>query len=330
MSSALCQHFASTRCFAAKKLDFPQETGYMSGVGDGWHSASIVQALCQELAMPTVCITNQKGGCGKTMTAINLGAGLARQDQRVLLVDLDPQGPVAAGLGAALPADLLPIAPAIQDRVLDRIVVPTPTPGLWVIPSDASLDAQALYKKPPTTLRRAVRALAQPFDFVLLDTPPNLDLVTLNAMMAADWLILPCDVDKESVLSLRRTLEVVFEYVEDRDDVVLEDFYRVLVTMVDPRSRVMNRWFDTQLAPLAPVLFTTRIHRADAFKKARTQGQSIFDYVHTRRARSKESHRAAAEYTCLTEEVIAHATRRAHHPHPVPAAPTAKRGGKGA
>ena len=276
--------------------------------------------------MPTICITNQKGGCGKTMTAINLGAGLARQGQRVLLVDLDPQGPIAGGLGASPPEDLLPIALAIQDRSLDRIVVPTPTAGLWVIPCDTSLDAQALYKKPPTT----IRTLEQPFDFVVLDTPPNLDLVTLNAIMAADWLILPCDVDKESLLSLRRTIEVVFEYVEDRDDVVLEDFYRVLMTMVDPRSRVMNRWFDTQMAPLAPVLFQTQIHRADAFKKARTEGLSIFDYVTTRRMRSKESQRAAEEYTRLTEEVIAHATRRAQHAHHVSRPAPAKRGGKGA
>ena len=278
--------------------------------------------------MPTICITNQKGGCGKTMTAINLGAGLARQDRRVLLVDLDPQGPVAAGLGAPLPEDLLPLAPAILDRLLDRIVIPTPTAGLWVIPSDTSIDAQAFYKKPPTTIRRALHALEQPFDFIVLDTPPNLDLVTLNAIMAADWLMLPCDVDKESLLSLRRTIEVVFEYVEDREDVVLEDFYRVLVTMVDPRSRVMNRWFETQIAPLAAVLFQTRIHRADAFKKARTEGLSIYDYVTTRRIHSKESQRAAEEYTRLTEEVIAHATRRAQHAYHVSRTAPTKRSGK--
>jgi len=118
------------------------------------------------------------------------------------------------------------------------------------------------------------------------------------------WIRNPC-------FSLRRTLEVVLEYVEDRRDVVLEDFYRVVMTMVDPRSRVMNRWFDTQMAPLVPVLFQTRIHRAEAFKKARTEGLSIFDYVTIRRMRSKESQRAAEEYTRLTEEVIAHATRRA-------------------
>jgi cellulose biosynthesis protein BcsQ len=116
--------------------------------------------------------------------------------------------------------------------------------------------------------------------------------------------------------------------VEDREDVVLEDFYRVLVTMVDPRSRVMNRWFETQIAPLAAVLFQTRIHRADAFKKARTEGLSIFDYVATRRLQAKESHRATEEYTRLTEEVIAHATRRAEHPHHVSHTAPAKRRGK--
>src|SRR5262249_32370015 len=109
-------------------------------------------ALCGQsriLGMPTICITNQKGGCGKTMTAINLGAGLARQDQRVLLVDLDPQGPLAAGLGGTLPEDLLPLAPAILDRLLDRIVVPTPTAGLGGSPGGTRVGWQGVFPKTP-------------------------------------------------------------------------------------------------------------------------------------------------------------------------------------
>ena len=73
-------------------------------------------------------------------------------------------------------------APAILDRLLDRIVIPTPTAGLWVIPSDTSIDAQAFYKKPPTTIRRALHALEQPFDFIVLDTPPNLDRSIYNSL----------------------------------------------------------------------------------------------------------------------------------------------------
>ncbi len=97
--------------------------------------------------MPTICITNQKGGCGKTMTAINLGAGLARQDQRVLLVDLIHKGRWRRGSGALPPRNCCR-SPRPFGALLDRIVVSTPTAGLWVIPSDTSLDAQAFYKKP--------------------------------------------------------------------------------------------------------------------------------------------------------------------------------------
>lgn len=270
--------------------------------------------------MQTICVTNQKGGCGKTVTALNLGAGLARTGRRVLIVDLDPQAPIAPGLGATFSDEdeqsLLPIAHAIKERKLSGIIVPTSTEGLFVAPGDTSLDAQTLQRKPHSTLRRALRAITEPFDFILLDTPPNLDLVTLNAIMAADWLILPCDVDKESLMSLKRTLEVVFEYVEDRDDVEdVELFYRVLVTIYDQREKVMNRWFEKQMGTQNDILFHTRIHRASAFKKARTGGMSIFDYVG--HGRSVEERRAIEDFENLSEEVIAHAKRRTEHRHPV-------------
>jgi chromosome partitioning protein len=272
--------------------------------------------------MQTICVTNQKGGCGKTVTALNLGAGLARRGHQVLIVDLDPQAPIAPGLGATLCDDggqeLLPIADAIKERKLGSIIVPTSTERLFVAPGDTSLDAQALQRKPHSTLRRALAAVTQPFDFILLDTPPNLDLVTLNAIMAADWLILPCDVDKESLMSLKRTLEVVFEYVEDREDIEdVESFYRVLVTIYDQREKVMNRWFEKQMGTQAAALFATRIHRASAFKKARTGGMSIFEYVGQGPGRSGEERRAIEDFEKLSEEVIAHAKRRVERRHPV-------------
>ena len=240
----------------------------------------------------------------------------------MLIVDLDPQAPIAPGLGATLCDDggqeLLPIADAIKERKLGSIIVPTSTERLFVAPGDTSLDAQALQRKPHSTLRRALAAVTQPFDFILLDTPPNLDLVTLNAIMAADWLILPCDVDKESLMSLKRTLEVVFEYVEDREDIEdVESFYRVLVTIYDQREKVMNRWFEKQMGTQAAALFATRIHRASAFKKARTGGMSIFEYVGQGPGRSGEERRAIEDFEKLSEEVIAHAKRRVERRHPV-------------
>jgi chromosome partitioning protein len=270
--------------------------------------------------MQIICVTNQKGGCGKTVTTLNLGAALARKGSSVLIVDLDPQAPIAPGLGAMSSDhngyELLPIANAIKERKLDSIIIATSTERLFVAPGDNSLDAQALQRKPHSTLRRALKALTQPFDFILLDTPPNLDLVTLNGIMAADWLILPCDVDKESLMSLKRTLEVVFEYVEDRDDVEeVESFYRALVTIYDQREKVMNRWFDKQMGTQDTIMFNTRIHRASAFKKARTGGMSIFDYVG--HGRTDEERRAIEDFEKLSEEVSAHAKRRIEHRHPV-------------
>jgi chromosome partitioning protein len=261
--------------------------------------------------MPTVCITNQKGGCGKTVTATNLAAGLARQGNRVLLVDLDPQAPLASGLGVRLPEDMLPIAEAVKKRRLAEIALETPTANLFVVPGDVSLDHQALANEPlrDTILARALAPVRDSFDYVLLDTPPHLDLVTLNAIMAADWLILPCDADKESLLSLKRTLEVAFEYIQHRPEVEPATFYKALVTIYDDRDKTMNGWFEEQLRRLGNPPFATRIHRATAFKKARAYGMSIFDYTE-RHSGYAGGRRGVADFEALTQEVVSYEAER--------------------
>src|SRR5271156_4205412 len=90
--------------------------------------------------MAIITITNQKGGCGKTVTAANLACGLARKGNKVLLMDLDPQAPLAPGLGVKPPDDLLPIAEAIKSKRVGGVVQPTPTANLFVAPGDVSLD----------------------------------------------------------------------------------------------------------------------------------------------------------------------------------------------
>jgi chromosome partitioning protein len=262
-------------------------------------------------AMPTITITNQKGGCGKTVTATNLAAGLARQGSRVLLVDLDPQAPIASGLGVQAPKDMLPIAEAIKKKRLSEIVLETPTANLSIVPGDVSLDHQALANEPlrDTILTRALAPLQGQFDYVLLDTPPHLDLVTLNAIMASDWLILPCDADKEALLSLKRTLEVAFEYIQHRPEVIPGTFYKVLITIYDDRDKTMNGWFEEQLRRLGNPPFTTKIHRATAFKKARAYGMSIFDYTE-KHSGYAGGRRGMADFENLTQEVISYETER--------------------
>jgi chromosome partitioning protein len=259
--------------------------------------------------MSIITITNQKGGCGKTVTAINLASGLARNGSKTLLIDLDPQAPLAPGLSVRPPADLLPIAEAIKKRRVGEIALPTPTANLFVAPGDVSLDHQALANEPlrDTILQRALAPVKAGFDYILIDTPPHLDLVTLNAIMAADWLILPCDADKESLQSLKRTLQVAFTYVEHRPEIDPSTFYKVLVTIFDDRDKVMNTWFETELSKLTNPPFVTKIHRATAFKKARAYGMSIFDYGEKN---PKAGERGGSDFQSLTEEVIAYDAQR--------------------
>src|SRR5512135_2429001 len=256
--------------------------------------------------MPVLCVTNQKGGCGKTVTATNLAAGLARRGKRTLIVDLDPQAPVAPSLGVQSPAELVPLLEALtrKGRAGERVLASS-TPNLFVLPGDATLDHEALVRVPlpDTVLQRALQPLRGQFEFLVLDTPPLLDFVTFNAIMAADGLIVPCDADKESLQSLRRTIEVAFTYVEHRPEIDPARFYRVLLTIVDDRETVINGWLEGELRGLGASVFETAIHRATAFKKARGYGLSIFAYSE-RHHGSGGAQRGAADFEQLTEEVM--------------------------
>jgi chromosome partitioning protein len=254
----------------------------------------------------TIAITQQKGGVAKTTTAIHLAAGLARAGHRTLIIDLDPQGPIAPGLGVAPPADLIPLADAVAARVLAEVILPAPTANLFVAPGDPGLDPAAFARLPhrATALRLALSDLRADYDAVVIDTPPSLDLVTLNAVMAADRAILPCDADAESVKSLERTFRAVRTYLQHRPEVDPAGFCRVVVTQVDPRRRVLNDWLDAQLAPLGDAVFLTRVHKSEAFPKARANGETVFDYA--ARHPAGTATRAAGELTGLTEEVMAH------------------------
>jgi chromosome partitioning protein len=258
--------------------------------------------------MPVICVTNQKGGCGKTVTAANLAAGLARKGKRTLIIDLDPQAPIGPNLGVHPSTEMVSLVEAItkKGRAGER-VLESPVPSLSVMPGDATLDHEALAKipLPDTVLQRALRPLRERFEFIVLDTPPHLDFVTFNAIMAADWLLVPCDADKESLQSLRRTIEVAFAYIEHRPEVDPANFYRVLMTIVDEREKVINGWLEEELRRLGTPTFATKIHRATAFKKARGHGLSIFDYDERHRG-SEGSRRGVAEFEQLTEEVISY------------------------
>lgn len=259
-----------------------------------------------------VAVTNQKGGCGKTTTAVNLAAGLVPlcAPGKVLVVDLDPQGSVANSLNLDLALTLLPIATALKQKKLHDIVQPTSVPGLDVVPGDASLDVPALQNEPRRDfiVQRALGQVRTRYDWIILDTPPNLEIVTCNALVAADFLVIPCDVDRETLGGLRHTIEIAGVYLEDRPEIDLTAFCRILVSMYDYRDQVINAWFEQLIEPLRPQLFHTRIKRATALKKARANGLTIFQYAE----QNSGAKPAAAEFAMLAREVYAHARTHCH------------------
>ncbi len=244
-----------------------------------------------------VCVTNQKGGVGKTTTAISLGAALASQGLRTLLVDLDPQGNATTGLGLRVAeggpsiyrvlAERLPASEAVESTQVDR---------LHVIPS--SLDLAGAEIELVSTLnreRQLARALGPvrgDYDVVLLDCPPSLGILTLNALVAADEVLVPIQCEYyalEGLSQLIQTIELV------RDD-LNPDLHigGVLMTMYDARTNLSAQVADEVRGFFGEVAYTTIIPRTVRLSEAPGYGQPISVYdPSSRGARAYE--RAARE-----------------------------------
>lgn len=163
-----------------------------------------------------IAISLQKGGVGKTTTAINLGAALAELGFRTLIVDLDPQGNASSGLGIHPPDDAPTVADVIRrETSLDSIIEPTAEKNLFVAPAPtgqllAEVEAQLVSEMfPQPRLKEAVDACREDWDYILLDCPPTLGRLTVNAFMAADTILAPVQCQYFALEGLRDLSEVV-------------------------------------------------------------------------------------------------------------------------
>jgi chromosome partitioning protein len=198
-----------------------------------------------EIIMATViCITNQKGGVGKTTTAVNLGYFLAKDKFRTLIVDFDPQGNASSGLGvnkAKLSATMTEVL--VGRAGLAEAITETKCKNLWIAPTTPELanaeveiaNAQGKFGK----LKNAIASVSRDFDYIIIDSPPSLSLLTVNGMIAADYLLLPVQTEfyaLEGVAQLLDSMKLVKKAMNPNLRLL-----GVLATMYDRRSNLLSQ-----------------------------------------------------------------------------------------
>ncbi|MEG3181661.1 ParA family protein [Sphingomonas sp. LT1P40] len=249
--------------------------------------------------MICIAIANQKGGVGKTTTAINVGTALAATGQRVLLLDLDPQGNCSTGLGinrserAHSTYDLL-----VGDLTLQEVVVATRVPGLDIVPATVDLSGAEIelveFDSRTHRLDKAIERSESRWDVILIDCPPSLGLLTINAMVASDALLVPLQCEFFALEGLSQLLNTV-ERIRSRFNPGLS-ILGVVLTMYDRRNRLTDQVSDDVRAVLGKVVFDTVIPRNVRLSEAPSHGLPalIYDY----RCAGSEA------YIALAREVI--------------------------
>ncbi|MBO7720274.1 ParA family protein [Candidatus Saccharibacteria bacterium] len=228
-----------------------------------------------------ICITNQKGGVGKTTTAVNLGYFLAKDKFRTLIVDFDPQGNASSGLGvnkAKLKATMTEVL--IGKAQLADSIVETKTKNLWVAPTTPELaNAEveiANMKGKFAQLKNAIKTVEQNFDYVIIDSPPSLSLLTVNGMIAANYLLLPVQTEfyaLEGVAQLLDSMKLVKKALNP--DLKL---LGVLATMYDKRTSLSVEVLAEVKKYFKDKVFNTTIPRNVRVAEAPSHGVPVGNY----------------------------------------------------
>ena len=230
-----------------------------------------------------IAIVNQKGGVGKTTTAINLGASLAVAEKRTLVVDIDPQGNATSGLGVEGRESLSTVYDVLMgDRSADEsILYAVHFPCLDVIPSTRDLVGAEIElvqaRRRETILRRALEPIREQYDYVLVDCPPSLGLLTLNTLTAADSVLIPIQCEFYALEGLSQLLDTIHQV-----RMVLNARLQVagvLLTMSDTRTNLSNQVAEDVRQHFPRRTFQTLIPRSVRLGEAPSHGQTVLSYA---------------------------------------------------
>jgi chromosome partitioning protein len=247
-----------------------------------------------------ISVVNQKGGVGKTTTAVNLGAYLARAGKFVLLVDLDPQCNATSGLGVDHDALERGVYEAIIGQCSFRdIVVPTTIEGFRVAPATKNLAGAGVElvtaERGEFRLAEALEAARHDYDYIIIDSPPSLGLLTINGLVAADQVLIPVQAEYYALEGLRQLMETIQLVKENiKPDLSI---LGAVITMFDGRNRLSNDVLNELYKHFSNKIFRTPVPRNVRLAEAPSFGKSIMHY--------DPGSKGAKAYEKLAEEVAA-------------------------
>ncbi|WAA12289.1 ParA family protein [Fervidibacillus halotolerans] len=246
-----------------------------------------------------IAVANQKGGVGKTTTSVNLSASLAHIGKKVLLVDIDPQGNATSGVGV----EKADVPHSIYDVLIDdidpkKVIVPTAIQNLYIIPSTIQLAGAEIELVPTISrevrLKRAIDQIKEEFDYIIIDCPPSLGLLTINALSASNTVLIPVQCEYyalEGLSQLLNTVRLVQKHLNH--ELMIEG---VLMTMFDARTNLGIQVIEEVKKYFQDKVFKTIIPRSVRLSEAPSHGQPIITY--------DPKSRGAEVYIDLAKEVI--------------------------
>jgi chromosome partitioning protein len=253
----------------------------------------------------TIAVSNEKGGVAKTTSTLSLGAALAELNHRVLLIDLDPQANLSLALGLETgEVETTSANVLVENAAIKTAIRKTDVTNLSLVPSHSRIESAEQYlpmrSNYLSTLRNAIQAGALSYDYILLDCPPALGAITLNALSAADLLIIPTQAEYFSAYALRNMMGSIRRVRQESNPNLA---YRILVTLLDRRNRTHRNIFEQLQTTFGQGVFTTVIEVDTKLRESPIAGMPITQY--------RPTSRGSQQYRVLAQELIEYAKEEA-------------------
>ncbi len=244
------------------------------------YSVGLKSGILGSIMGHIVSIVNQKGGVGKSTTAVNLAAFLADAGKYVLVVDLDPQGNASSGLGHDTTSVRGTYEAMAGTHPVDELLLPTAHKGLFLLPGSANLAGASVELvnefNRERKLHQALQKVQQDFDYIIIDNPPTLGLLTINGLVAADSVLIPVQAEYfalEGLGQLMSTIELVRQSIKPELEVM-----GAVITMFDPRTKLSNQVLQELYKHFPEKIFRSVIPRSIRLAEAPSFGKSILHY----------------------------------------------------